>query len=399
MRRKIQGILVILLLQIVFLGTTAFASNKTTTDNTGQESNDSSNSEEGQVEEILNDVDYKEIQQVIDDIMADKDQFDFKSYVAGLATGEGGISFNQIVNDIKDTLVHEIQTNKSIIVQLIVVAVIAAIFTNFSNIFQNNQVSETAFYVTYLLMFSILTSSFYIATNIASNLLHNLLDFMKVLIPTYMVSVAFSSGAATSMMYYEATLVVITIVDFVLIRVIIPMINVYFVLVLANNMSKEDMLSKLTELLETIVQWTLKTLLALVIGFNTIQGLIVPMAEHVKNSMIIKTTSAIPGIGNAVNSVTETILGAGVLVKNAIGVGGLIVIVTICIIPIVKLMFYVLVYKFGVAIVQPISDKRIIGCMSASANAAKLLLSTVFIATLLFMISIAIIAASTNLRV
>lgn len=355
--------------------------------------------EEDALWKVLDDVDYSQIQNVLDDIKTGKERFNFSEYVKQIVTGEKGVSITGLLGEIKDTVLLELETYKKVIGRLIVIAVIAAIFTNFSNIFQNNQVSETAFYVTYLLLFTILSTSFYMASNIAVGVLQNLLSFMKVLIPTYMISIAFSAGATTSMAYYESTLFIITLMDVLLLKVVIPMINVYFVLILANHMLKEDMLSKLTELIEMIVNWILKTLFAVVVGFNTIQGLIIPMAEHVKNSAFIKGTKALPGIGNAINTVTETILGAGVLVKNAIGVGGLVVILMICLIPLIKLAFFVIVYKFGVAIVQPISDKRVIGCISATSNSAKLLLTTVFLSLLLFMVSIAIIAASTNLRV
>lgn len=382
---------ILVLLLISWLSISGFRSNST-------EETKTSKTEEA-VEDVLSDVKYEDVQKVIDDILEDPSDLDFKSYVAKLTSGEEPLSFSGIVNQIANALFGEIAANKAVLIQLMILSVIAAIFTNFANIFKNNQVSETAFYVTYLMLFSILTSSFYYATSIASSVLHNLFQFMKVLLPTYMLSIAVSAGAKTSLIYYETTLGIFTVIDLLLLRIVLPLINVYFVLTLANCMSKEDKLSKLTELIEMLVQWALKTMLAVVVGFNAIQGLIIPMAEHVKNSAIIKSTKVIPGIGNAINTVTETLLGAGVVVKNAIGVFGLVVIISICLVPIIKLAFFVIIYKFGSAVVQPISDKRILGCISAASNSARLLLSTVFIAVLLFMISIAIVAASTNLRV
>lgn len=343
------------------------------------------------------DINYDEIQEVLDDILEDNESFDFGTYVKNMISGEVEFSFESVKNQVGQVIKNEIDANKSIVIRLISIAIIAAVFTNFTTIFQNNQVAETGFYVTYLLLFSILTSSFFVVSTLAGETLTKLLDFMKVLIPAYFMTVAFSSGAGTSMVFYESTLVLIFLVDVILIKVLIPLINIYFMLVLANNLSKEDMISKLTELLETIIGWTLKTLVGAVIGFNGIQGLILPAADRVKKSVLTKATSALPGVGNVLSSVTETVMGAGVLVKNAIGVGGLIVIIMICMIPLLKLILFVLIYKFGVAIVQPISDKRIMNCINASAQGARLLLYTVSIGAILFLFTIAIISASTNL--
>jgi stage III sporulation protein AE len=262
--------------------------------------------------------------------------------------------------------------------------------------FKNNQVSETGYYVTYLLLFGLLIGSFITASRIASTTISSILDFMRALVPTYFMSVAFTSGATTSMMYYEGALMLITLVDFIIIRVIIPMIDFYLVIILANNLSKEDMLSKLADLLATAIGWILKSMLAAVIGFNAIQGLIVPVVDQVKRSTLIKASEAIPGIGDALGGVTQTILGAGVLLKNAIGVAGLIVLLTIVAVPFLKILVVTAIYKIGSAVLQPISDKRFIECISASGKSAALLLQTIFVGTVLFLLSITIVAVTTG---
>lgn len=356
-------------------------------------------SEEEAVDKILKDIEYEDVQQVIDQLVNTPEDISFKEYVEGISTGNEQFSISGLITKILDAVFGELINNKSLLIQLIMIAVLAAMFSNFANIFENNQVSDTAFYVTYLMLFAILTSSFYLATEIARTVLQNLFDFMKVLMPTYLLSIAVSSGAKTSLFYYESTLGIFTGINVLLLKVVLPLINVYFVISMANHLTKEDRLSKLTELIETVVQWTLKTMLAFVIGFNAIQGLILPMAEHVKKSSIIRTTSAIPGVGNAINSVTETLLGASVIVKNAIGVAGLVIVLILCLVPLAKLVCFMFLYQLSGAMVQPISDKRMIGCISAAATAAKLLLTMVFICVLLFVLSIAIIAASTNVGI
>lgn len=342
--------------------------------------------------------DYTQIQEAVDNTLSYKNSMNFESYVQQLISGEEPFSVKGVFDTIKTMMINEIKDNFSIIIQLISIAIIAAVFTNFTNVFANNQVAETGFYVTYLLMFAVLTGSFYTATLIAKNTLLMILEFMKALIPTYFLSVAFCAGGRTSFVFYESTLFLITLVDLILIKIIIPMINVYIVVVLSNNLSKEDLLSKLAELLLLLINGVLKSLLALVIGFNSIQGLIVPVADSVKNSLIFKATGAIPGVGNSIDAVAKTVLGAGMLVKNAIGVSGLIVIIVICAVPVIKLCVIAIIYKLGAAIVQPISDKRILSCINATAEASLLLFKTLIIGALLFIFTIVIILTTTNTR-
>ncbi|MGB8450954.1 MAG: stage III sporulation protein AE [Anaerocolumna sp.] len=342
------------------------------------------------------DFDYNEIQQVIDDVLGSEDHINFEEYVTDLISGSKKFSIEQIGNDMKDAVINEIKDNIGTFTRLISIAVIAAVFTNFSYAFQNTQVAETGFYVAYLLLFSVLTASFISASTLAANTISAVLNFMKALVPAYFLSVAFVSSAGTSMVYYQVTLFLITFVDALLIKLVIPMINIYLIITMANNLSKEDLLSKLADLLSIVIKWLLKTLIGFVVGFNAIQGLILPVADNIKKSALLKLAGAIPGVGDVLGSVTESVFGAGVLLKNAIGVAGVIVIITICVLPIIKLGITTLIYRVSSAAVQPISDKRMLNCVIASADASALLLQTVLVGAVLFLLTITIIAATTT---
>ena len=342
------------------------------------------------------DINFSDIQTVIDDILSGNNSINFQSYVERLMNGEETFSPTEIGTQLLHTVKEEIKHNMNVFGRLISIALLAAIFTNLSMAFKNNHVSETGYYVTYLLMFAMLIGSFVTASRIAASALESVLLFMKALVPAYFISVGFCTGVGTSFVFYQAALIMITAVDVILIKIVIPLINFYLVIMLANNLSKEDMLSRLAGLIVTAINWILKSLLATVIGFHAIQGLILPVADRVKRSAILKVSEAIPGIGNAIGSVTETVLGAGVLLKNAIGVAGLVVVIVICAVPLLKLLVITAVYKCGSAALQPVSDKRIIECIGATSKSAGLLLHTVFIGAVLFLLSITIVAVTTG---
>ena len=345
---------------------------------------------------LPDDIKYDEIQEVIDDILGHGNKFDFDKYIQDLINGEEDFSLESIGRRLIQSIKGEIKANINTFGSLLTISLIAALFTNLSMAFRNNQAADTGFYVTYLLLFGLLISSFIMASRIAAETINSLLDFMRALVPAYLLSVAFVTGATTSLVYYEAALGLIMLVDFAIIKVVIPMINFYLVIMLANNLSKEDMLSRLAELLATGINWLLKSLLAIVIGFSAIKGLIIPVADQVKRTALYKASEAIPGIGDALGAVTETVLGAAFLLKNAIGVAGLVVILIICAVPFIKLTMVTVVYKVGSAALQPISDKRFIECISASAKSSAMLLQTVFTGAVLFLLAITVVAVTSG---
>ena len=279
---------------------------------------------------------------------------------------------------------------------MLLIAIIAAIFTNFSNAFQNKQVSEISFYVLYMLLITMCLNAFRIAMSGIEGHLETLLDFMRVLCPSYFLAVAIASGSSSSLIFYNIVLFLIYIVEVLILRFLLPIVNIYIMVQVLNYLAGEEYLSQFAELLNKLVSWILKTLVTCVIGINIIQGMLAPAIDTLKRSAITKTAEAIPGIGNAIGGVTDVVLGTAVLIKNGIGMAGAAVMIAICAVPIVQMLLMTLMYKLTAALVQPVSDKRITGCISSVSQGYELLMKVVFSTGLLFLLTIAVVTASTT---
>jgi len=90
------------------------------------------------------------------------------------------------------------------------------------------------------------------------------------------------------------------------------------------------------------------------------------------------------------------LLGTTVLIKNGIGVAGAIICIAICMAPVVQMAVVTLMYKLTAALIQPISEKRIVGCVSSMADGSEILLRVIFTSGVLFLITIAMVANTTT---
>lgn len=359
---------------------------------------ESENSNTTMVDGGLSEYDFKSIQDEINQNTGLKSDISFSEIVKQLVSGDVEGSVKNVGNVLGNVLFEELNTNKKVLIQLILIAVIAAVFTNFSNIFINNYIGETGFFVTYLLIFSILSTSFLLMVSIAKDAVNGVLSFMQALIPTYSLAITVTSGMTTSLALYQALVFAITVAEWVIIKVVFPLVNVFVILELVNNMEKEDRFSKMAALIKKIINWILKSLVVFIIGFHFIQGLIMPAVDSVKHTVFQKGMQAIPGAGQIFGTVASTIIGSGVVIKNSIGVAGLIIILVLVSMPVIKLVIFVLGYRFTAALLQPISDARIVRCLNSTSDGAQLLLDSVISAAALFLLSIALIAASTNMN-
>ena len=58
--------------------------------------------------------------------------------------------------------------------------------------------------------------------------------------------------------------------------------------------------------------------------------------------------------------VVDSVLGCGIILKNAIGLIGVIIVIGICITPIIKIATMCIMYSLASAVVQPIADDKIV---------------------------------------
>lgn len=323
------------------------------------------------------------------------DRFSFFDYLHDLLSKEAEMDFKGVIEALIKEAASEIMHWKSISMYIIFIGILSGISANFAQAFENRQPKHLSFYIMYILMITVVLSLYKEAVAVSQKLMSVINEFMQSLVPAYFLSIACSGKISSAMIFYQFILILINLLDKIFENLLIPLINIYVVISLINNMSREDYLSKMSLLIKSIVESCQKAMIAFVIGFNVIQGLITPAIDSFKMTALNKTVSAIPGIGGVTNAVSEMLIGSAVLIKNGVGVTALIFILFISAIPLLKLGIYMMIYKITSALIQPVSDKRIVDSVECVAGGCRLLIKVAGNLVALFMLAIAIITAVT----
>ena len=290
----------------------------------------------------------------------------------------------------------DMENEKGLILKLLLVIFIAAVLAEFADVFGNGQVGSISFYIVYLALFTMLMENFSRLGSTLTNWLLGLMDFMKVLSPAYFMTVAASTGSSTAAAFYEGILLMIWAVQWLLANLFLPAVNLSLLLKMVNYLSKEEMLTKMAELLDVAVNWGLKTLLGAIVGLQIVRNMVSPVMDAMKRSAVGKAASAIPGIGNAVTAVTELVLTSAVMVRNSFGAVIVILLLLIGAGPIIHYGSLSLVYRFLAAIAQPISDKRVVGALSTMGEGCAMLLKLLLTAEVLCMLTFLIVVVSVS---
>ncbi len=336
-----------------------------------------------------------EVEVVLQELNEEKMDFSIRQYVDDVIQGETELSLEGIGNEIKQYVGQEFEENKGTICRLLLCGILSGVFLNFSTSLYEKQMGETGFYVIYFFAVTIMLAGFLEASSVASEVLERVVVFMKVLVPSFSVALTWSSGSVTSMAFYQVALASIGIAEQVLVKVFLPLVQVYFLIRMVNPLM-DGRFTRLAALVRSFIQVGTKGILMVMIGHQGIQGLIAPALDGVKRGTLFRTASSLPGVGNVFGGVTDTVIGTGVLIKSAIGVGGLVAICILCIIPLVRLWVYTVTYKGLAAFTQPVTDHRIVSVFQSAADSGRLLVHIVFMTAVMFLVTLTIIIAATN---
>lgn len=323
-------------------------------------------------------------------------EFDVHELLQKIIQGKIWEAVKLLWDGIKGKLFAELSGMKNIFVSILILGIISALFSNFSDLFKSHQIADISFYFLYLLLMAVLMKSFLAAADIASGAVENIVLFIKMFIPTYFMAIGAATGAATAAVYYQFTLFLVYGVEKLLLCIMIPLIYGYVLLALMNGIWAEERLTLLLEFLKKGIGIGLKVAMGTITGLSLFQSMITPVIDSLKTSAVKKAISAIPGIGNLAEGMTEMIIGSAILIKNSIGVLMLLLLIVICMIPLLKLLIIACMMKGSAALVGIVSDKRITGCTDRVGDGSFLLFRTAFTSVALFIITIAIAAYTTG---
>lgn len=353
---------------------------------------DSTRDETEIAKELLQEIELKDVQDMLDELLGE-DSFSMKEALIRLTKGEQAFSKEAVQEFVYRFLFYRMDQEKELFIKLLLLILFAAVFSSFAEVFENKQIGDVSFFVVYLLVFTLLTDSFSSMSQSLEKTITWMKDVMKGLAPAFYMTVCASSGAASAAVFYEGILILVWLIQWLLVTVILPAASLYVLLLLVNSLSKEEMLGKMAEFLNTVIFWSLKTLLAAVVGLQIIRNLVAPVMDSLKRGILGRAAGALPGVGNAVNMVTELVVTSAVLIRNCLGVVILVVFVLAGAGPMLHYGILSLFYRLLAAVSQPISDKRMVSALSAMGEGCALLLRILFTAEVLCMLAFLVLMA------
>ena len=322
-------------------------------------------------------------------------ELDVQELITKSLTGkvDNGIFYKALLR----LLGKELVSNITVLGSVLIIIVIHSILKSISGNLGNENTSQVAYFVEYILIITLIIGSFGIIIINIKNTITNLVDFMNNLVPILIALIVATGQVASSTLLQPILIFAVIFLGNIINLVILPIVTMIMILNIASNLSYKIQIGNLSKFFTSSITWFLGFVITVFVGLLSLEGTLTSSVDGITVKGIKSVASTfIPVVGKALGDSVDTVLGATTLIKNAIGFVGIIIVIGICALPIIRLTITSLLYSLVGAISEPIADKKIVTIINQMAGIFKILLGIMFFVAVLLIIGIALTLKISN---
>lgn len=300
---------------------------------------------------------------------------------------KGQIDNTTIYKKILNKLGNEVQTGIKSLACILAIIIIHSILKSISESLENDSVSKLIYYVQYIAIITIIMGNFSDIINLVKETTTNLIGFMNTLIPVLISLMVYTGSITTTSILEPIILFMINFIGNLIQDILIPVILIITSISIISKISDRVQINKISKFLKSSTVWLLGTILTIFVGVVSLEGTLSSSVDGItaKTAKAI-VSSAVPVVGKILGDVVDSVLGCGVILKNAVGFVGVIIIIGICILPILKLTVLTFSYKLVASVSEVIADDKIVKLLDEIADIFKILLA--ILVSIMFMVII-----------
>lgn len=300
---------------------------------------------------------------------------------------KGDIDNSNILKKILNILGKEVKFGIKSLVSILAIIIIHSILKSVSESLENDNISKLIYYVQYIAIVTIIMGNFSDVINLVKQTSTNLVSFMNTLIPVLISLMLYTGSITTTSILEPIILFMVNFIGNLVQDIIIPVILIVVAISIISKISEKVQIEKIASFLKSSTIWFLGLVLTIFVSVVSLEGTLASSIDGI-TAKTAKTivSSAIPVVGKILGDVIDSVLGCGVILKNAVGFLGVIIIIGICILPILKLTVLTISYKLVASISEVIADSKIVKLLEQMADIFKILLG--LLVTVSFMVII-----------
>ncbi len=334
----------------------------------------------------------KEVEQYTGDFFDDMNITDMLNQAI-----QGNVDNKTIYTKILKILGTEVTSTLKTLISILVIIVIHGILKSITDNLENNNISQIIYFVQYILIVTLIMANFTEIIELVKETSSNLVGLINVLIPLLLTLMIYTGSIATSTILEPIILFAINFIGNAIQNLLIPIMMIIVVFSIISKISKRVQIENLSKFLKSGVTWFLGVVLTIFVGVVSLEGTLSSSVDGITaKTAKAAVSSVIPVVGKVLGDVVDSVLGCGVILKNAVGLVGVIVIIGICAMPIIKIATLSIIYNLASAVVQPIADEKIVKLLEEMGGVFKILLGILCSLSIMLIVGITMVVKISN---
>lgn len=352
------------------------------------------------VEAVADGVDFSDLQAVIYEVeIYTKDLLDGDSLwemCQSLMSGDVNFDLEFVKSALVNLFFSELDTGAKLLMQLILLSTFAMLLGNLSDSFDGGG-AKLSSQVVQLVLILVASNAFLVAGAAAAEAIEVISDFMYAILPILLTLLASMGATSVVTLFNPAMLGVVTVAIHSLNVFFLPMSYVCAALTLTDCISTMK-LSGLAGFLKNFTMGIFAIMLTLFTAFLGILGL----GSATINGLTIKAAKSaagifIPVVGRTIADVMDSVIGTSLILKNGIGMFGMVVLLLICVVPAVKILILAIMFRLTSALTEPLGNKELADALGKMAGIITMFFAFVAVAGIFFFFLIGIVMAMGNI--
>lgn len=321
----------------------------------------------------------------------------FNETVEKVAEGDFSLDISGIFDFLSNLVFGEIKNTASDIAILLVIAALSGTVNALTGAFGEKGGGEAAFFACFTLMSTVALRCFNTALEYGVNVIDSMSVFINKLSPILMITLIASGKVTSASAFSPIFSAAVYIISIILRSCLVPLLTFSAVLSVAGNINSKMQISNFTRVVRSVSKWMMAAIITVFTGISAVYGFSAPALDAVSAKAVkFAVGSMVPVVGSFLSDSLETVISGTRLMKNAVGVSGIVVMCIICITPIVKIGIMQLMLKLTASLVEPLTDQRISKMLWEISESVVTVFALVVMTAVLFLVSISIMLSATG---
>ncbi|MCL2771450.1 MAG: stage III sporulation protein AE [Firmicutes bacterium] len=320
----------------------------------------------------------------------------FIDKVKEIVSGEFATSYESLFRVLLGFVFDEVLAFLPILALLVGVAVLGSIVSSLRSGGQGG-VSELVHFVCYgviVVIVSYIFIDFVVLTTETINLIKTQMDVVFPILLTVMTAMG---GVVSANIYQPAVLIFSNVIMQLVRLILVPLIIFSFIFTILSNISSGIKLDKFVKFFSSSYKWIVGTSFTIFMAFLTLQGITASVYDGVSvRTARYAIKGTVPIVGGFLGDGFDMILAGSGLIKNAVGVVGIVLLLAIVLIPIIQMVIFSLGIRLVSAVIEPICDSKISNFLYGVSKCIPMLIACILAVSFVYMIMITLIMFTAN---